>query len=83
MNDGSIYVNVTYTGLRRRPGGPPVAGLRESTKGRMEKVRHDAKRYICDIDTYFYQQWGEEKTEKEQLATFPAQGRDTIENRSR
>ena len=70
-----IIINIRlYKGLRWRP----VASSRVSTRGRMEEVRHDAKIYICDINMHSYQRWGEEKTEKEQLATFPAQGRDPI-----
>ena len=66
-----------YKGLRGR--------LRVSTKRRMEEVRNDDMLYICDtyINCYVYRRWGEEKTEKEQSATFPVRGRDTVGNRSR
>ena len=54
----------------------------EGTGGAGQFVRGNCKSFlytiVCDRNIYFYQRWGEEKTEKEPLATFPAQGRDTI-----
>ena len=37
---------------------------------------------ICDVNSCFYQHWGEGEAEKELSATFPAQERDTVEHRS-
>ena len=46
---GNIYIYIyIYLYICK---GRPVAGLCVSTKGRMG-VRHDAKRYVCDIKVF-------------------------------